>query len=376
MDLFARGRCISGVKRLALAAVLAALVAVPGAAAGAACSPLNCAPSQVSLADGSLLAVRAGGVDANIRVLDLRTGKTRWWLPPGVFGGNLLVHQDGNLVTWFDPTTGARVTSAVAARRGRYVLVGASLDGKRAVLARTQAQSATFSIITQDGRQQEAVLRGKGWSFDALSGDRLFLIHARQSGYEVRLYDLAAGRLDPEPLKDPGESALIRGIAWQRLPTPDGRYLLTLYLGSDGSAMVHELDVRSGTARCIDLPGVGNFAAATSYALTLSKDARTLWAMSSGYGRVVTIDVGAKKLRSQFSFAAGEENGVAGIATLSPDGKRIALSDAQHVWLVEPARRFVAQPITHVAIALGFSTDGKRLWVVGERSRVSSLPAA
>jgi hypothetical protein len=28
----------------------------------------------------------------------------------------------------------------------------------------------------------------------------------------------------------------------------------------------------------------------------------------------------------------------------------------------------------HVAIALGFSTDGKRLWVVGQRSRVSSLP--
>jgi hypothetical protein len=376
MDLFARGRCISGVKRLALTALLAVIVAVPGAAAGAACSPLNCAPSQVSLADGSLLAVRAGGIDANVRVIDMRTGKTRWWLPPGVFGSDLLVHQDGNLLTWFDAATGARVASTVAPLRGRYALVGASLDGRRAVLARTQMRSTTFSVVTEDGRHQEAVLGGKGWSFDALSGDRLFLIHARQSGYEVRLYDLAAGKLSPEPLKDPGESALIQGIAWQRMPTSDGRYLLTLYLGSDGSAMVHELDVRAGTARCIDLPGVGNFAAGTSYALTLSKDARTLWAVSSGYGRVATIDIGAHKLRSQFSFEPGQRNGVAGVAALSPDGKRIAVSDAQHIWLVDPARKFVAKPITHVAIAVGFSTDGKRVWVLGERSRVSALPVS
>src|SRR5205085_5433006 len=100
---------------------------------------------------------------------------------------------------------------------------------------------------------------------------------------------------------------------------------------------------------------------------------RTLWAVSSAYGRVATIDVGAHKLRSQFSFAAGARNGVAGVAVLSPDGKRIAVSDAQHVWLVDPARKYVARPITHVAIALGFSTDGKHVWMVGERSRVSAL---
>jgi hypothetical protein len=373
MDLFAAVRCISDVKRLALAAVVAAFTAVPGAAAGAACSPLNCAPSQLSLADGSLLALRAGGIDANVRVLDMRTGKTRWWLPAGVFGGDILVHKDGTLLTWFDAATGARVASTVAALRGSYALVGASPDGRRAVLARTQTRRTTFVVVSQDGGQRQAVLGGNTWSFDSLSGDRLFLIHARRKGYEVRLYHLATDRLDPEPLKDPGESALIQGIAWQRVASPDGRYLLTLYLSGEGRAMVHELDVRAGTARCIDLPGTGDFSAATSYALALSKDARTLWAVSSGYGRVATIDVGAHRLRSQFSFTAGPRNGVAGVAALSPDGKRIAVSDAQHVWLVDPARKYVARPLTHVAIAVGFSADGKKLWVVGERSRVSSL---
>src|SRR5947208_16293758 len=126
-------------RRIALAAAAAAagLAALPGAASAAGCSPLNCAPSQLPLAGGRLLAVRAAGVDGNVRVLDLQSGRTRWWLPSGMFGGRLLVHADGSLVTWFDAATGARVASGVASLHGKFALVGASQDGRRAVLART-----------------------------------------------------------------------------------------------------------------------------------------------------------------------------------------------------------------------------------------------
>ena len=65
---------------LLIALVLA--TASPGAGRAAGCSPLDCAPSQIPLAGGKLLAVRARGIDGNIRVLDLQTGSTRWWLPP------------------------------------------------------------------------------------------------------------------------------------------------------------------------------------------------------------------------------------------------------------------------------------------------------
>jgi hypothetical protein len=58
---------------------------------------------------------------------------------------------------------------------------------------------------------------------------------------------------------------------------------------------------------------------------------------------------------------------------MSPDGERIAVTDAYHVWFVELARRKVVEGPTHVAIALGYSPDQRHLWVVGERSRVSSL---
>ena len=67
----------------------------------------------------------------------------------------------------------------------------------------------------------------------------------------------------------------------------DGRYLFTLYIGSNGGSMVHELDLKTATARCIDLPGTGDYASSTSWALVLAKDGRTLWAVSPGYGRVV-----------------------------------------------------------------------------------------
>ena len=59
--------------------------------------------------------------------------------------------------------------------------------------------------------------------------------------------------------------------------------------------MIHELDLKSATARCIDLPGTGDYGSATSWALSLAPGGRTLWAVSPGYGHVVAIDVSAAR---------------------------------------------------------------------------------
>src|SRR5207247_8928897 len=77
-----------------LLVLTAALLLLPGAAVGAACSPLNCAPSQFTLAHGTLLGFRAAAAKP-VTVVDLHTGKVKWVLPAGITGGNLLVHQDG-----------------------------------------------------------------------------------------------------------------------------------------------------------------------------------------------------------------------------------------------------------------------------------------
>jgi hypothetical protein len=355
---------------LGLAAVVLLL---PGAARPAGCSPLDCAPSQFVIARGALLATRQQ-VEAPVRVIDLRSGATRWRLPPGIVTGHQVVHQDGGLVTWFDAASGARIGSAMLRQRARFSLVGTSQDASRAVLARTQARSTTFAIVSRSQPEQIVKLRGKTWSFDALRGSRLFLIKSSAGGYQVRQYDLASDTLAGAALKDPGESATISGFPFARAASTDGRYVFTLYLGSSGGAMIHELDLVAGTARCVDLPGDGDFSAAVTWALVLDPDGRTLWAVSPGYGRVVAVDIAAHRIRDSYPFQRAGWAPNPAVAVMAPDGERIAVTDARHVWFVELAQRKVVAGANHVAIALGFAPDISRLWLVGERSRVSSLP--
>jgi hypothetical protein len=359
------------VRRLALLLATTALL-LPVGANAAACSPLDCAPSQFTLAHGTMLAVR-GSVDKPLRVLDLRTGRTRWRLPAGIVTGDLLVHADGRLVTWFDAARGTRVADALLQQHGAYALVGASQDGRTAVLARTQRRSTSFALLAP-GRQRLVRLGGRNWGFDALNGPYLYLIRTLRYGYEVRLYDLRSGTLQRQPLKDPNESALIQGIPFARASSPDGRYLFTLYVGSNGNAMVHELDTAAGYAYCVDLPGDGDFGAAITWALVPDSDGSTLWAVSVGYGRVAAIDVASHRVRLRYPFRRATWTSNPGVGVLAPDGEHIAVTDAQHTWFVDLANGRVRGGPSHVAIALGFSPDDRRLWVVGERSRVSALP--
>jgi hypothetical protein len=253
-----------------------------------------------------------------------------------------------------------------------FYLAGVSQSGKTAVLQRTKRD--TTLLLLAPGRARTVELPGKTWSFDALRNDKLFLIKQLKFGYQVRLYDLAANRLQAAPLKDPHESSTIWGIPFSRVASNDGRYLFTLYIGEDGGAMVHELDLAKATARCVDLVGDGDFSAATTYALAVSPDARTLWAISPGYGRVLTIDVPAHRVVNAFRFDAGSwTGGGAGMAALAPDGKRIAVTEAEHVWLVDPQARSVTKPVPMTAWGLGFSPDSKTLWAVGARDRATAV---
>ncbi|MFL5927837.1 MAG: YncE family protein, partial [Gaiellaceae bacterium] len=251
----------------------------------------------------------------------------------------------------------------------------ASQDGRVAILARTQQRSTTFAIVSP---RHERVVRlgGNRWSFDALNGDNLFLVRALRVGYQIRLLHLESGVLQREPLKDERDDATLTGVPWSRTPSADGRYLYTLYVGPNGDAMVHVLDTEAATAHCVDLPGSGDFNAASSYAVVVDPDGRHLWAVSPGYGRVVHVDVLTHRVVDAYRFdASAAWNTNVGIAALAPDGERLAVTDGYHLWFVELAQRKVIAAPPHVAVALGYSPDLERLWVVGERSRVSALRA-
>jgi hypothetical protein len=338
-------------KRLLLVLVAAALL-LPGAARSAACSPLDCGPSQSVVSNGTLLAYRAT-VHAPVSVADLRSGESLFSLPWGFVYGNVLVHQEGNRIEWYDAVSGKK--TAERALPWKIRLAGASQDGSRAVAFRAKR---LVELVTPSSVRELSLPRGS-WDFDALRGNHLVLIQLRSGGYQVRLVDLARRSPQTRLLKDPHESGTIWGQAWSRLSSPDGRYLFTLYLASNGAAMVHELDLVTAKARCIDLPGTGDYGSGTSWGMVLAPDRRTLWLASPGYGRVVAVDIRTRKVVDAFRISLARWNlGNPTRTAISPDGTQLALTDGETVARIDlHVRRVVSRVPASRAVALGYSPD-------------------
>lgn len=338
-------------KRLLLVLVAAALL-LPGAARSAACSPLDCGPSQAVVSNGTLLAYRAAA-HAPVSVADLRSGESLFSLPWGFVYGNVLVHQEGNRIEWYDAVSGKKTAERVLPWKIR--LAGASQDGSRAVAFRAKT---LVELVTPSSVRELSLPRGS-WDFDALRGNHLVLIQLRSGGYQVRLVDLARRSPQTRLLKDPHESGTIWGQAWSRLSSPDGRYLFTLYLASNGAAMVHELDLVTAKARCIDLPGTGDYGSGTSWGMVLAPDRRTLWLASPGYGRVVAVDIRTRKVVDAFRISLARWNlGNPTRTAISPDGTQLALTDGQTVARIDlHVRRVVSRVPASRVVALGYSPD-------------------
>jgi hypothetical protein len=341
--------------RLLLVLAAVTLLLLPGAASAAACSPLSCSPSQFTFAGGTLIGYRASAGDP-VSIADLRTGAPMFTLPAGLVFGRVLVHQDGNRIEWYDATTGAKTGQNALPWKIR--LVGASQDGQRAVAFRSKR---SLAIARPGGVRLVALARGN-WDFDALSGHDLYLIrYLAGGGYQVRLLDLAHPDQGTRVVKDPHESGTIWGAPFSRLASPDGRYLFTLYIASNGAAMIHELDLATRRARCIDLPGTGDYNSATSWALALAPGGRTLWAAGAGYGRVVAIDVRTRKVAQSFRLNLPSWAVTATQAALSPTSAQLALVNGEEVAVVDLNSRAVVERQKQAATAVGFSLTGQLL---------------
>jgi hypothetical protein len=203
-----------------------------------------------------------------------------------------LPQRDGTLVERFDRRAGAvldwrtiRGSYGVPAAAGDGSTTGLSADGHRLVLAevpRTIPPKRTRLVLLTGGLHviKRITLPG-AFSVDAISPDGrwLYLIHYSSPRrnilrYEVRAYDLPAGRLLAKPVIDPREpDEDMRGTAVTRVMSHDGRWAYTLYSRPKGAPFVHALDTERRTAACIDLGGVSPEALLT---LGLSRDGGTL----------------------------------------------------------------------------------------------------
>jgi hypothetical protein len=236
-------------------------------------------------------------------------------------------------------------------------LAGVSQDGSRAVGFR-----GNNVVVSGERSWRQVPLPAGNWDFDALRGSNLFLIKYLPSGaYQVVLVDLSNDSAPTRVLKDPRESGEIWGFPQLRLASRDGRYLFTLYITSNGAAMVHELDLAHATARCIDLLGTGNFNDALSWSIALSPNGRTLWAASPGYRRLVGIDVATRVATTSFRLPdlAYWNVSEGGRAAVSPDGSRLALTDGETVGVISLADGSLVQRPKTRARAVGFAPDGR-----------------
>jgi hypothetical protein len=237
--------------------------------------------SALALAALSVLAPAAPARGDGLPVAGVNAG------PEGVAGGAVrYVTLDGARDTMLAAVArdGGRVVRS-RSLRGRLTIPavaydgtpsGLSADGRTLVLIRprTSFPQARTTLAVLEARTLRVLrtLRLAGdFSFDAVSPDgrALFLVHylspTDPTRYEVRAYDVAAGRLRPGAIVDPRErDEKMRGFPVTRATSPDGRWAYTLYDGGGHEPFVHALDTASGRARCIDLP-----AARDAFALRL-----------------------------------------------------------------------------------------------------------
>lgn len=322
-----------------------------------------------------LLDYRPAGPSGPLLAYDLERGKVRFRLPSGLLSadGKTFVSAVGRLsattLSRYDARTGRR--AAVTRLAGRWSVEAVSADGSHSVLRRTGSRT-TLRVGART-----IALRGD-WRAEAVSNDgrRLYLLEYLREGYKVRWYDLAAGRLMPGTLRDKTEPAVMDGVAWSSLATPNGRFLLTLFLTSGGEAAVHALDLRTPRAVCVDLPGE-SFDDAQQYGLALSPDGRTLTAANPALGAVVRIDLARSTVTRRVSFAryAGA-TGRTSVAA-SGDSRSVAFATGSSLWTYDVRSGKVRSRADagRTVVALAFRPDDRRILVI-RADRTSRMLAA
>jgi hypothetical protein len=378
-------------------ALLAVLLLVP--AAHAATGPTNGCPApcsgQISSFDGTqLLYVQPAGVGGTVDAYDPESGARVFSLPPGITSADGVSHVTAAALSRRTVVTRYRVASAAIASSmivdGRWRLAGVSPDGRFAALARQPADRRRTEVAiasTPAGRVVHRLdLRGN-FEVETVSrdGKRLFLIeHLPGTGsprYLVRLFDLSRDRLASKPLRGKGEPSVMAGLAWSGVGSPDGRWLLTLYLNTGRNvAFVHALDLVRSSPLCIFLPSDGTFATLKRYGLTLSPDGRRLYATNAALGAVAEIDLATRKVVRTAHFRGTRSLSGPGslTGTISRNGRTLYFSPGRDLWAYDTAYGVVRGPYrTGGPVAgFGFAAGDRRVHALRADGRMLTFVAA
>jgi hypothetical protein len=396
MDLEGRARCIASMRRLLFIPLLSLLLFLPAPVAGGNGCPLPCSGQVASPEDERLLYVQPEGERGPVTVYDTRTHKLRFRLPAGLTSADGRWHFNayrwlaGTKIPAFAVSTG-RVWQTFTVP-GRWRIAGVSPQGRWLVLSHRRFQPLrTEAAILDTSRgliSHRFRLRGD-FEVETVSPDgrRLFLIeHLRENGaprYLVRLYNVPSRRLQSEPLRG-GKDRLMAGYAWSGVASPDGRWLLTLYLNTlRSNAFIHALDLKKGIPRCINLPsGRGAFDLLKRYSLTLSPNGKTLYAANPALGVVAQIDLGTRRVVRTSTFTSKQTQSVRRAATLSGtisgNGRTLYFSGGRALWAYDAAYGKVRGPYLAGGTILGFGygQDERGIHVLLRDGRMLTFDAA
>jgi hypothetical protein len=329
--------------------------------------PSPCSGQSSSPPNAKYLYVQPNGPRGEIVAYNTVFGTVAFSLPPGTASADGRRHvvasprRVNTELADFNLRTG--LMESVSYVPDRWRIAGVSPTGKWAALVASPGPQTRIAIVdAQRGTIiHRATLRGR-FEVETISrdGKRLFLIeHLNDGRYLVRLYDLTLGRLKTQALKASGEGSPMVGLAWSGVGSPDGRWLLTLYLNTHHNhAFVHALDLQQGRPACIDLPsGNGRMAALKRYTLTLSPNGRTLFAANPALGVVASIDLRTLRVSRAARFApspAGRPTRQLSAGTISRDGRTLYFSAGSGLWAYDAAYGRVRGPYSTGGRIVGF----------------------
>ena len=355
------------------------LVLVPLAVA---CGGTSDAESDESAAPRApVVLARPAGFVGPVTAYDSRTLQRRFEIPAGLLSADRSAHYAlaGGVLERYDPRTGVRRGSL---RVGAgWKLAAVSANGRWVALV--QDETAIRIVDAEAGQVAHDIELAGDFLVETVADDGSFLFLQQtfpDGRYAVRGYDLVAEQMLPGSLATKGETVVMQGVAGGTVASPDGQWLLTLYVDTKrNAAFVLALNLVERNPLCIDMPPCDRctIAELRRWALALAPDGRTLLAANPAVGRVAEIDLPSSRIVADGSFVAAPGAGET-LATVSPDGGRLLFSNGSRVWSYDTQRgaTLTAGVYAGGIDDLAFGRDGTLLLARDGRSPLTLSPAA
>jgi DNA-binding beta-propeller fold protein YncE len=308
------------------------------------------------------------------------------------------------LVRLLDPATGAERRSIKV--NGRYDIASAyrvaptGLSRNGLILALEAPPSAgrsAFAVIDTRTDAVRTLSVAGDMTVDVVSDDAasVYLVeHLRDNRYNVRLYDLALGKLAETPIVDlkqvelstPDNVAkgLMAGVYHASVAGRLNAWYFSFYFNPGRNPFVHALNVTARYATCIlDVPTGSGSAAAGFWTLALAPNGRTLYAANAVQGVVTSYDAetlerrGTRELRRPVAAATATIDPTSA-AAISPEGYRLYVIAEAGVVVVDTATLGMkAHLVPDRAVrSIALSADGGRLYALSlDGTKVWSLDA-